>query len=107
MSIAPEHYSLVALLVAGGLVAVLWLRRRLTADSDTHDASPAREARSTSSPADDPDELLRFRVELHEVSRDLKGELDSKIAVLNRLIIMARNESARLEGIVAQARERI
>ena len=53
---------------------------------------------------DAPDELLRWNVEMHEIARTLKGELDSKIRVLNALVLQSRREADRLERLIEQAR---
>lgn len=37
-----------------------------------------------------PADIERWQVEMHDLARDLKGELDTKIAVLQRLVIDAR-----------------
>jgi DNA-binding NarL/FixJ family response regulator len=49
---------------------------------------------------DSPPELLRWQVEMHETARELKGELDSKLAALQALVLMARQESQRLEAAI-------
>lgn len=50
-----------------------------------------------------PVEIERWQVEMHDLARDLKGELDTKIAVLQRLVIDAREAADRLEAIVERA----
>jgi len=52
---------------------------------------------------DAPPEILRWQVEMHETARDLKAELDTKIAVLERLTIDAREQAARLEELLQRA----
>jgi hypothetical protein len=52
---------------------------------------------------DAPPELLRWQVEMHETARQLKGELDTKIAILQRLTIDAQRQAERLESIVQHA----
>ena len=42
---------------------------------------------------DAPPEILRWQVEMQETARDLKAELDTKIAVLQRLTIDAREHA--------------
>lgn len=65
-----------------------------------------RDQKSNSQPLlDAPTDVLRWQVEMHDLSRDLKAELDSKIAALQAVIAMARRESERLESLLRQAKE--
>lgn len=50
-----------------------------------------------------PKELLRWQVEMHETARDLKAEIDTKLAALQALTIAARQESQRLEAAIDKA----
>ena len=52
---------------------------------------------------DAPPEILRWQVEMHETARDLKAELDTKISVLQRLVIDAQIQADRLEGKLNRA----
>ncbi len=52
---------------------------------------------------DAPPEILRWQVEMHETARDLKAELDTKIAVLQRLTIDARRHAQRLDEVLQRA----
>jgi hypothetical protein len=40
---------------------------------------------------------------MHEMARELKGELDAKLSGLQALVLIARQESQRLEAAVAKA----
>jgi hypothetical protein len=51
---------------------------------------------------DAPPELARWQVAMHELARDLKGEIDTKLAALQTLVALARQEAARLEALLAQ-----
>lgn len=53
--------------------------------------------------ADAPAEVLRWQVEMHETARDLKAELDSKLAAMQALIAMARQERNLLETAIERA----
>ncbi|MFV1964121.1 MAG: hypothetical protein ACC628_01770 [Pirellulaceae bacterium] len=53
---------------------------------------------------DAPPEVLRWQVEMHEMARGLKAELDSKMGALQVLVQLAREESERLEQAVARAK---
>lgn len=50
-----------------------------------------------------PREVNHWEVELRELSRELQGQLDSKIAILQHLIRDARQQADRLEAMLAQA----
>jgi hypothetical protein len=51
-----------------------------------------------------PEELSRWQVEMHDLARELSGRLDSKLALLEGLLREAREESARLERLLDEAR---
>ncbi len=81
------------------LLRRLWRRRR--------PASPAgleRGPRRDQPLYDAPPELLRWQVEMHELTRELKAELDSKIRVWNQLVQEAREERRRLEETLKSAK---
>lgn len=65
--------------------------------------SALREADSRQPLLDAPPEILRWQVEMHETARELKAELDTKIAILQRLTIDARRETKRLEEVLKEA----
>ena len=68
------------------------------------ESRPAERESKTGQPLlDAPPELLRWQVEMHETARELKAELDTKIAVLQRLTIDARRESQRLAELLEEA----
>lgn len=50
------------------------------------------------------DDLARWEVRMHELARDLQGQLDTKIALVVELITQADHVSRRLEALLAQAR---
>src|SRR5688572_32750712 len=77
-----------------------WFRQQR---SKSAESSP-EEIRQTFSPAARekslaaaPDDLLRFQVEMHELVRDVKGEIDTKLLALQALITIANEHSQRLE----------
>jgi hypothetical protein len=49
--------------------------------------------------ADAPPDVNRWQVEMHELARDLKGELDTRIAILQILLRQADQTAARLRGL--------
>lgn len=48
---------------------------------------------------DAPPEIIRWHIEMEETARELKAELDTRIAVLQRLVLDARAQADRLEAI--------
>lgn len=57
----------------------------------------------TSRPAELPVQVVRWQVEMHDLARDLKAELDSKMSALQSLIRIAKEESSQLEGAIERA----
>lgn len=50
-----------------------------------------------------PPEVRRWEAELHELTRELRGQLDTKIALLEHLIRDAAEQAARLEVAIERA----
>ena len=100
--------SLLFLLGVAMLTAMLmrrWSRyfKRQKAAQRKPQASALRETDSRQPLMDAPPEILRWQVEMHETARELKAELDTKIAILQRLTIDARRETERLEEVLKEA----
>jgi hypothetical protein len=53
--------------------------------------------------SDAPQNVLRWEVEMHELARDLKAELDTKMRLLQVLISQAQGTCERLQRLLAQA----
>jgi hypothetical protein len=51
-----------------------------------------------------PPQLSRWEVQMHEMARDLSGQLDSKIAILEHLVRDAQHQADRLEAVIERAR---
>jgi hypothetical protein len=49
------------------------------------------------------DDLLRWQVEMHEMARDFKGEIDAKLLALQALMTVANEHSQRLEQLLIRA----
>ena len=62
-------------------------------------ARPTTTGRSLSTA---PAEVLRWQVEMHEIARELKAEMDSKMRSLQVLVLQAREEADRLQSILDQ-----
>lgn len=102
------------LLVAGLALAAFFLLRNsagLFARGRKKEADPQEirkllgERSRDTALADAPPEVLRWQVEMHETARDLKAEIDTKLAALQALTIAARQERERLEATIRQAEE--
>lgn len=65
--------------------------------------SPSPKPAARAHRLDAPSEVRHWEVEMRELSRELQGQLDSKIAVLQHLINDARQQAERLEAALAQA----
>lgn len=50
-------------------------------------------------------EYGRWQADMHDYAREIKGEIDAKMAGLQELIAQARAESERLEGLLAKAQK--
>ena len=54
---------------------------------------------------DAPSAMGRWEVEMHELARDLSGQLDSKIVIVQQLVEEARQATARLEAMIQRAEQ--
>ncbi len=55
--------------------------------------------------ADAPAEVLRWHVELHDTARDLKAELDSKLAAIQAATIAAKQATQEAEAAITQLQD--
>ena len=104
------------LLLGAGIALASWLllrgSRARWARSQRATADPQQVRRSVAEPtrdaalSDAPPEVLRWHVELHDTARDLKAEIDTKLAALNALTRLAREEADRLERLLKEAENR-
>jgi hypothetical protein len=103
-----------SLLLLAGAVLALWLVMRRGATTRQSAWRKSREedgphrltAKAKMQSTDEaPADFFRWQVEMHETARELKGELDSKLAALQALVIMARQESERLEAALAKLQD--
>jgi hypothetical protein len=82
-----------------------WLRQKRSQDSTPDPqtiqhsfATKTREASAHHAPED----LLRWQVEMHELARDVKGEIDAKLMALQSLMIIADEHAQRLESLLTR-----
>jgi hypothetical protein len=92
--------------------AVLLFRthRQLGSRSKAGIPSPATFAQPTASPTvahrlDAPADVRRWEVQMHDVARELQGQLDSKIAIVQHLIRDAQEQAERLEALIGRSAE--
>lgn len=102
----------IALLVSMGLlIFMLWRRSnkhfgpRGKAYEPTPRVSKLSEDRDLAL-SDAPPEIARWQVEMYELSRELKGEIDTKLALLQVLTRHAQEAAARLEEATRRAEGR-
>jgi hypothetical protein len=100
-----EHTTTILMAAGVALAALVLLRAaRRRPGQLAAILSAAGERSRASALANAPPELLRWQVEMHETARDLKAELDSKLAALQALVALAREERALLEATILQLR---
>lgn len=104
------------MLLAAGVALASWLllrgsragwarSQRASADPKAVRRSMAEHNRDTAL-SDAPPEVLRWHVELHETARDLKAEIDTKLAALSALTRLAREEADRLERLLHEVEKK-
>ena len=98
------------LLVAGiGIMTWVLLRRASRARkrlSLISSASSSRQAHSSDRPDswdDKPREMSRWRVEMYDVARDMRADMDTKMRILQALIGQAQQQAQRLEAAIDKA----
>ncbi len=82
------------------LIRRLW-RRRSARPNSGRGLEPVEREQPL---GDAPPEVLRWQVEMHQLARQLKGEIDSKIRVWDALVREARQEREKLERTLKVAR---
>lgn len=111
-SLLPFALLGMALLVFGWVMFRLMIKRQ---SRGSRQPSPERQVRNTrremekmaprdsdTALRDAPSEVLRWQVEMHETARDLKGELDTRIALLNATIRLADQKLDEMKEILAR-----
>lgn len=83
-------------------------RRELKASSQTKSSAQGKGSGKSRSQRllDAPTDVVRWQVEMHELARDLKAEIDTKITVLQQVTLRAHHESERLEQLLHQLEEK-
>jgi hypothetical protein len=102
----PQQLIVLGLLA---VIAVVVLLRTLRNRRDTPESggrsshSFLRPERQQEPRYDQPADLVRWEVEMHDTARELKAELDTKMAALQVLIRQANEACERLERATAEA----
>jgi len=90
-----------------GIAILTWVFLRKTYRRRKKTSAPHPRTPSTPSFTqpliDAPREVARWQVEMHQLARDLKAEVETKIGLLQQTAIMARREADRLEKLLADA----
>ena len=100
--------SLPQLLMLVGMGVMIWTLLRRSSryfgnGGKANEPSQKLSARDTDrdrTTIDAPPDVTRWQVEMYETARDLKGEIDTKLAVLQILVRHANEASARLEAAI-------
>jgi len=105
-----EYATLMVVTALVVIIGVLLLRSHRYFSRQERDSSPIvrvgrPDAEDRGHHAEAPEVMQRWEVQMHEVARDLFGQLDSKMGALEQLIREADRASARLEAALSAARE--
>lgn len=97
---------LATVMLAAGVALLTWtmLRMYLRRSRRTRSAAqPAsRVAAARTEPRDIPPDVLRWQVETHELIREMKAELDSKMHALEILVALADQKTRELEALLTE-----
>jgi hypothetical protein len=100
-----EHFVLVAGMILLCAILIWRSRRRLGVSSSARPPvapPPVPNLLAVRRRLDSP-EIDRYEVEIQDMVRDLRAEIDSKMVALEQLIRMAAEERARLEQLLQEA----
>jgi uncharacterized membrane-anchored protein YhcB (DUF1043 family) len=101
IAIDPNTMFTVGILMIGLVMLRLLLRPRRGGTAKLQ--SPARSLRTPSHNLDAPVEVGRWEVHMHETARNLMGELNTKMLVLEQLTRDANAAADRLERALAES----
>lgn len=110
LPLLAENNLFYGLVIAAILVITLTLflrlyryqsRQKRVRSTSRHDGPVTTNSRSYQAEA--PDSLVRWEVQMHDLARDLKAEIDSKMIALGHLVRDADRAAERLEKALASA----
>jgi hypothetical protein len=101
-NLSGQMMLLLATVIATGLLMRRIARRSGAARSEPLPSRAGKAKTATAHFPELPSATTRRQVEMYELARDVQGELDSKMRVLQVLIDEARRESDRLEELLAE-----
>ena len=96
-------FSLGVVLMIFILMRRSWRYQRENRRSARKAAAIRPDAKPRTPLVDAPLEVLRWQVEMHDIARELKAELDSKMSALQALIRMAQQQTQQLDTAIQRA----
>ncbi len=84
-----------------------WSRRRPEADASIEPphGSPSIASEVHRRKMELEDAIMRWEVRMHDMTRDVSGELETKISVMQRLILMAHEQQEQLSQLLARCEQ--
>jgi hypothetical protein len=99
---AGNSYAGPALVAVATVVLLARLRRRPPVPGNVEDAMPPASTAERGVPA----EARQWQVELHELARTTRAELDTRLAALQQLLVEADRRIARLASLEGRVTEK-
>ncbi|MGI9456975.1 MAG: hypothetical protein ACR2NU_10455 [Aeoliella sp.] len=109
--LAATQFQAILMFIAGiALLTMILLRRtyrqigrhRKRYDARPIDSQPRPESEWSDAKSDVPAVIERQKVELADLSREVHGQIDSKVMVLRELIVQSQHQIARMEELLEQ-----
>ncbi len=105
--LADNTGTIISLVLLLAIMALFlrWSKRNIQASAERAKKFSQRtpSERPLAHNLDAPPEIARAEIQMHDLARDLSGQLDSKIAIVTRLLQLAEEQTARLEGAIERA----
>jgi hypothetical protein len=104
MPYLPSTPQMIMLAAMGVMIYMMWRRSHKHFGRGGTAYEPIKrfsklEAERDLALADAPPDVNRWQVEMHDLARDLKGEIDTRVAILQVLLRQADEAAARLRGL--------
>ncbi len=115
MLLALAQLPILLFLLGCALLTSILLRRsyryfgrgRRRQNQSPLEKQPRPEGKWSGAQRDSLAQVDRQQVELHEMARDISGQLNSKIIVLEQLIATSQRQIERMETLLAESKEKI
>jgi hypothetical protein len=105
--LAVDSGTIISLVLLLAIMALFlrWSKRNIQASAERAKKFSQRtpSERPLAHNLDAPSDMARAEIQMHDLARDLFGQLDSKIAIVTRLLQMAEEQAARLERALERA----